>query len=123
MTPDPGHMAAPVVQAGSVDTGLTLAIQTVLSQQAQITADVSAMRADVSKALTRLEVIDQRNKNADDFHRDIEARIRVLEARPGVPVDHEPRIRALEKWRYALPASVGFGLASILVTVLGYFHH
>lgn len=106
-----------------MDAGLTLALQTVLNQQAAIATDVSAMRGDVSKALTRLEVIDQRNKSADDFHRDVEARLRVLESRPEPPPDHEGRIRALERWRYALPASIGFGLASVLVTLLGYFHH
>lgn len=122
-TPDAASVALNGGHAGTVDSGLTLALQTVLGQQAQIAQDVSATRADVGRALAQLQVIDQRNKTADDFHRDAEARLRVLEARPGQPADHETRIRALEKWRYALPAGVGLGVASIVVTLLGYAHH
>ena len=56
-----------------------LALQTMLNQQATIQQDVSALRADTAKAITHLEVIDQRNRIADEFHRDIEARLRLLE--------------------------------------------
>lgn len=44
---------------------------------------MSEMRTDMGKALAHLEVIDSRNKNADDVHR-----------------DHEFRIRAIESWRW-----------------------
>jgi hypothetical protein len=54
-------------------------IQIMLNQQSQIAADVSALRADTSKAITHLEIIDTRNKFADEFHRDVEARLRLLE--------------------------------------------
>lgn len=33
--------------------------------------------------------------------------------------DHENRLRALERWRYALPASVLFALASAGTTIAG----
>jgi hypothetical protein len=54
-------------------------VQIMLNQQSQIATDVSALRADTSKAITHLEIIDTRNKYADEFHRDVEARIRLLE--------------------------------------------
>lgn len=55
-------------------------LQTMLSQQSTIQQDVSALRADVGRALTRIEVIDERNKAADSDHRDFETRLRLLEA-------------------------------------------
>ena len=58
---------------------VTLALQTMLNQQSTIQQDVSALRADVGRALTRIEVIDQRNKGADSLHTDVEARLRLLE--------------------------------------------
>ena len=57
----------------------TLTLQTILAGQQSIQSDLSAMRGDVTKALTHLEVIDTRNVNADLLHRDFEARIRILE--------------------------------------------
>lgn len=62
-----------------MDSDSSMALQTILSGQQNIQADVSALRADVTKALTHLEVIDVRNKTADEIHRDFEARIRILE--------------------------------------------
>jgi len=64
---------------GLPDGDLQLALQTMLAGQATIQADVSALRESTAKALTHLEVIDQRNKGADGLHRDFEARIRILE--------------------------------------------
>lgn len=55
-------------------------IQLMLAQQTAIQADLSALRTDTGKALTRLEVIDARNKGADSLHLDQETRIRMLEA-------------------------------------------
>lgn len=47
---------------------------------ADIYREVIAMRADVGRALTRVEVIDSRNSDADKLHGDHEVRIRQLEA-------------------------------------------
>ena len=47
--------------------------------------EITAMRADVTRALTRIEVIDSRNIDADRIH-----------------ADHEGRLRALERFRYTL---------------------
>lgn len=63
-----------------MDGDASLALQTILTGQQSMQADLSALRSDVSKALTHLEVIDTRNKNADDLHRDFEARLRALES-------------------------------------------
>jgi hypothetical protein len=37
--------------------------------------------------------------------------------------DHEGRLRALERWRYALPTATLLGIGSAALAVLGYFHH
>ena len=101
MTLDPGHAAGLGGQTALVDSGLTMALQTLLSQSQTTGNDVSALRADVAKALTHLEVIDQRNRQADDLHRDYEARLRVLEARPDL-ADMPTRVAALERFRYTV---------------------
>ena len=88
-------------QTTVVDSGLTLALQTILAGQSGIAADVAATRADVTRALVRLEVIEAQSKTADEFRHDVEARLRVVEARPTSP-DHEGRLRALEKFRYTV---------------------
>ena len=60
---------------------------------------MSAMQLDVSKVATKLEVIDARNKNADQLH-----------------ADHEQRIRTLEQFRWKI---LGLALAiSIVVSLL-----
>lgn len=33
-------------------------------------------------------------------------------------VDHEARLRTLEKWKYALPTSVILAITSVIVTIL-----
>ena len=38
-------------------------------------------------------------------------------------IDHEARMRSLERWRYALPASVIMALGSVSVTVVGLVAH
>lgn len=57
---------------------------TELAPAAVTTADLYrelvGMRTDVTKALTRIEVIDSRNTDADKIHADFEARLRMLEA-------------------------------------------
>ena len=62
-----------------MDSPDSLALQTILNGQQGIQADVSALRSDVTKALTHIEVIDVRNQASDEIHRDFEARIRILE--------------------------------------------
>ena len=47
---------------------------------ADLYRELVGMRADVVKALTRIEVIDAANSNADRIHNDHETRIRYLEA-------------------------------------------
>lgn len=54
-------------------------VQIMLQQQGTIAQDVSALRVDVGKALTRLELVDQRNKISDADHVDFETRLRILE--------------------------------------------
>lgn len=68
------------------------------SQQAQTDRLADAINA-VERTLERLtghlEAIDQRNAAADRRE-----------------TDYESRLRALERWRYALPASIILGLGS-----------
>lgn len=75
------------------------------ARQGQVTnadlyRELVGMRTDVGRALTRLEVIDARNKTADTIH-----------------ADYETRLRALEAFRWKL---VGLALAvSLLSSALG----
>lgn len=79
-----------------------------LSQQAQIASDVSSMRADLGKAMTRLEVV-------DTWRQGIEM----------VRTDHEARLRLLERFRYTLAglAVVGGTLAGYVGYLMGHFMH
>lgn len=86
---------------------MTLAVQAMVQQQQAIATDVSAMRADVAKALTRLEVSDAQLQGMVTQIQDHEARLRIRESMP-IPADHEGRLRALEKFRYTIG---GFALA------------
>lgn len=56
----------------------------------------------VTKLVGHVEAVDTRNLHADRIHE-----------------DHEQRLRALERWRYALPGSLVLAIASVVVTVLG----
>lgn len=47
---------------------------------ADLYRELTGLRADVARALTRIEVIDSRNADADKAHADYESRLRVLEA-------------------------------------------
>jgi hypothetical protein len=47
---------------------------------ADLYKEMVGMRADVVKALTRIEVLDTRNTDADQLHRDHETRLRALES-------------------------------------------
>lgn len=61
---------------------------------------IAELNATLGKILGHLETVDVRNRNADMMH-----------------ADFEGRIRALERWRYALPASAFLALASAAGTV------
>lgn len=50
----------------------------------------------VTKLVGQQEALHQRNLQADQLH-----------------ADHEQRLRALERWRYALPASFVVGLGAL----------
>lgn len=80
----------------------------IISQQGAMAADMSALRSDVGKAITRLEVIDVRNRAADQDHGDFES-----------------RLRALERFRYTLAglAVIGGILAGLLGTYIGTHLH
>lgn len=56
---------------------------------------IQAVERTLERLTGHLDAIDQRNLRAD-----------------GTLADYEARIRALERWRYALPASVVLGVAS-----------
>jgi len=47
---------------------------------ADLYRELVGMRQDITKALTRIEVIDSRNNDADKLHSDHESRLRALEA-------------------------------------------
>jgi len=70
---------------------------------ADLYREITGMRADVARALTRIEVIDSRNADADKLH-----------------LDHETRLRSLEqaRWKAAGVAAVVAVLCSGLVTSL-----
>ena len=70
--------------------------------------ELVGMRSDIAKALTRIEVIDTRNVDADRIHSDFEARLRIL-----------------EKFRYTLAgiAVVGGACAGWAGYLLGHFLH
>lgn len=78
------------------------------SQQAQ-TERLSAAIGSVERVLERLtghlDAIDQRNARAD-----------------GQLADLEGRMRALERWRYALPTSVVLGVGSAAAAAVSLFH-
>jgi hypothetical protein len=87
----------------TMDEGLPAGVITM----ADLYRELTGMRADVARALTRIEVIDTRNGDADKLH-----------------ADHEARIRALEQFRYKLlGAAVVIGGASGYVGyLLGHAH-
>lgn len=53
----------------------------------------------------------------------IETKLDILVSDYGRSVqDHETRLRGLEKWRYALPASIMLALSSILASLASALH-
>lgn len=82
-------------QNGPMDAaGLSVTLATIAQQQTTITSDMAAMRTDVAKVATKVDVIEAARA-------DFEARLRVIEQRPST-VDLEGRTRALERFRYTL---------------------
>jgi hypothetical protein len=60
----------------------------------------------ITKLVGQQEAIHQRNLMADQLH-----------------TDHEQRLRMLERWRYALPASVVVGLGSLGTALAAFIGH
>jgi hypothetical protein len=91
-----------------VDADAQLLLQQIIGQQAQIAADMSAMRSDVTRALTRLELVDQRDQAAEQLHR-----------------DHEVRLRMLERFRYTMAgaALAGGVIAGFIGDLIGHATH
>lgn len=91
-----------------MNTGEDAPLTILLSQQAQIASDVSSMRADLGKAMTRLEVV-------DTWRQGIEL----------VRTDHEARLRLLERFRYTLAglAVIGGIGAGLIGEIIGHNLH
>lgn len=70
--------------------------------------ELVGMRTDITKALTRIEVIDSRNGDADKLH-----------------ADHEARLRTLERFRYTLAglSVIGGAAAGWVGYMLGHIYH
>ena len=65
---------------------------------------LNELRNQATQSNTRIEMITARNINADTMHQ-----------------DHESRLRALEKWRYAIPATAvtaAGGVATAITAIL-----
>jgi hypothetical protein len=75
------------------------------AQTAQLADAINAVERALERLAGHLDAIDQRNAGTD----------RTL-------LDYEGRLRALERWRYALPASVLLGLGSTAAAVVAVIH-
>lgn len=91
-----------------MDGDAQLLLQQIISQQSQLATDMSAMRSDLTRALTRLELVDQREQSAGQLQ-----------------ADHETRLRLLERFRYTLAglAVVGGVLAGFIGDLIGHAIH
>ena len=58
-----------------------------------------------------------------DVYREVVRLAALMEAYTEQARDHETRLRALERWRYALPASIVVGGAGLVTALLGGVHH
>ncbi len=76
------------------------------SQTDRLTDALNSVERTLERLTGHLDSIDQRNALAD----------RTL-------ADYEGRLRALERWRYALPASLIVALGSAGAAVLAALHH
>lgn len=81
------------------DGDASLALQTILQQQAQIAQDVGAIRTEVASVASGLRVVDQWRSATD---KDM--------------ADHEARIRVLERFRWTLAgfAVIGSGVSGLI---------
>ena len=84
------------------DSDVSLTLQTILAGQTTMQSDLGALRDNTTRALTRLEVIDTRNKTADALH-----------------LDHEARIRGLERFRFTLAGMSIIG--GVIAGAIGYW--
>jgi hypothetical protein len=102
-------------QTEPMDSSLAVVLQTISQAQAAMAADVTALRTDMTRVVTKLDV-------ADAARSDFETRLRVIEQRPS-SVDLEVRVRRLEAWRYALPTATLLGLGSTVAAIVALVHH
>lgn len=65
---------------------------------------INSLRSEVFAALSRLHVIESRNKDADTIHTDHESRLRTLER--AVPTGLDNRVMSLEKFRWSLAGAL-----------------
>lgn len=49
----------------------------------------------------------------------VKGAVQTMGGQGGQIIDHETRIRGLEKWRYALPPTLLVALASLVIALLG----
>lgn len=71
---------------------------------------------EVLKMKEALSAMIPQAKRLDDH----EERLRTLES--VVPPDVEQRVRSIERWKYAMPASIGAGIVSIIQGILDGHH-
>ena len=66
--------------------------------------ELVGMRGDLSRSLSKLEVIESRNNDADRIHNDHESRLRTAEA--AIPTGLEGRMMSLEKFRWQVAGAL-----------------
>jgi hypothetical protein len=92
-----------------IDDDLRITLKDLYQAQQESTRELTAAIHGVESAVTKmtghLEVIDTRNRNADLLH-----------------ADYETRLRALERWRYALPTSIIRAFGSVFFYFLNFQH-
>jgi hypothetical protein len=76
-----------------------------VNRYGRLTEQIDQVRLAVERLTGHVEAINQRDGITD----------RLLS-------DYENRLRALERWRYALPTSVVLGVASAITTVFAVIH-
>jgi hypothetical protein len=90
-------------------TGIVITLKDVWdelhTQGKEITAEIASLNTTIARLGTQVEQINTRNVTADKAQ-----------------VDHETRIRALERWRYALPTTIFLAFISIILTVYQFLH-
>jgi hypothetical protein len=72
-----------------------------MSEEGRSIIDIAMVYTELVRLIGHMEGIDTRNKAADAIHS-----------------DHEARLRLLERWRYALPASLLIALGSVAIAVV-----